>query len=93
VLINNILIFCAMAGDKCARVGRSKPSYKHTAIDLEMKIRMIHKYEGGQCLSAITCEFGFVELSVNAIVKDGAHTKEHEEGMTMMKLIITKNLH
>lgn len=74
-----------MAGDKCACVGRSKASYKHTAIDLEMKIRIMHKYEG-------ECEFGFVELFVNAIVKDAPHTKEHEKGMTMM-LIITKNLH
>jgi hypothetical protein len=31
----------------------SAPSCKRSAIDLEIKIRMVCKYEGGQSLSAI----------------------------------------
>jgi hypothetical protein len=37
-----------MAGGKSAPEGKSEPSSKCTAIDLVMKIRMIHRYEGGQ---------------------------------------------
>jgi hypothetical protein len=39
-----------MPGGKRVPKGKSEPSCKHTGIDLEMKIRMIHKYEGGQSL-------------------------------------------
>jgi hypothetical protein len=38
---------------------KCEPPCKHTAIDLEWKIRMIHKYEGGQSLSTIMCELSF----------------------------------
>jgi hypothetical protein len=44
-----------MAGGKQAPEGKSEPFHKRTAIDLEIKIRMIHKYEGGQSLSALAC--------------------------------------
>jgi hypothetical protein len=62
------------------------------SIDLEMKIRMIHKSEGGHSLSTIACVHGFAVPTVNTIVKDGAHIKEHVKGMAVMKsVIITKN--
>jgi hypothetical protein len=47
-LLNNIFIFCAMAGGKRAPEGRGEPSCILTVIDLELKIKMIRKYEGGQ---------------------------------------------
>jgi hypothetical protein len=47
------------------------------AFDLEMKIRMIHKYEGGQSLSAIAHELSFVVSTVNPAVKDAPHVKKH----------------
>jgi hypothetical protein len=48
-----------MAGGKHTPEGKSKPSCKLAAIGLEMKIRMIHNYEGGQSLSVIGHEIGF----------------------------------
>jgi hypothetical protein len=54
-----------MVSGKHKREGKSQPSQKHTAIDLEMKIRIICKYEGGQSLSAL-----------NTIVKDAAHIRQ-----------------
>lgn len=44
ILSKNIFIFCAMTGGKHAPEGKSKPSPKLTAIELEMKLRMICKY-------------------------------------------------
>jgi hypothetical protein len=35
-----------MAGGMQAPEGKSEPSNKRIAIDLEMKIRMVRKYEG-----------------------------------------------
>jgi hypothetical protein len=52
-----------MSGGKCAHKEKSEPPRKCTAIDLEMKIRMIRKYEGGKCLSAVLREFGFSGIS------------------------------
>jgi hypothetical protein len=37
-----------MVGGKRASEGKSKPFCEHTAIEFEMKIGMICKYEGGQ---------------------------------------------
>jgi hypothetical protein len=48
-----------MAGGKRAPEGRGKPSCKLTVIVLELKIKMIHKYEGGQSSSEIARELGF----------------------------------
>jgi hypothetical protein len=86
-----ILIFCTVAGCKCAREGNRKPSHKCTAIDLELKLRMIRKYEGGQSLSAIAGELSAVVSTVNTIVKDASRIKKHVKGMACMKsTIITK---
>jgi hypothetical protein len=41
-----------------------------------MKVRMVHKYEGGLNLSVIARELGFVVSTVNAVVKDAARVKE-----------------
>jgi hypothetical protein len=44
---------------KWQRDGKSaQPICKRTKIDLEMKTKMIKKYEGGQSLSAIVRELG-----------------------------------
>jgi hypothetical protein len=45
-LLMLIFIFCVVASGKCASEGNSEPSHKRTAIDLQIKIRMIHKYKG-----------------------------------------------
>jgi hypothetical protein len=65
-----------MAGGKHAREGNSEPSCKRTAIDLELKLRMIRKYEGGQSLSAIARELVLAVSTVNTIVKDAFRIKE-----------------
>jgi hypothetical protein len=44
-----------MASSKRKPDGKGEPSYKCTAINLEMRIRMVHEYEGGQSLSAVAC--------------------------------------
>jgi hypothetical protein len=53
--------------------GKNEPSHKHTAIDLGMKIIVIHKDEGMKRLSSIACELDFAVLTV----KDSAFIKEH----------------
>jgi hypothetical protein len=64
-----------MAGNKHVPERKSEPSRKHTAIDLGMKRRMIHKYEGGQILCAISPELGFAVSTVITIVKDATEFK------------------
>jgi transposase-like protein len=76
-----------MADGKCAPEGKSEPSCKSTSIDTEMKIRVICKYESGRSLSAIPLELGFTISTVNTIVKDATHVKEHMNGTTVMKEI------
>jgi hypothetical protein len=44
--LRNIFIFCTTGGSKHAPEGNREPSCKYTAIDAEVKIRIIHKYEG-----------------------------------------------
>jgi hypothetical protein len=39
-----------MVDCKCAPEGKSELSPKYIAIDLEIKRRLTHKYEGGQSL-------------------------------------------
>lgn len=46
-----------------------------TVIDLEMKIRMKHKYEGEQSLSAVACEHGFAVSTMNTMAKVAACIK------------------
>jgi hypothetical protein len=62
-----------MAHSKHAPEVKSKSSCKCTGTDLEMKVRMIYKYEGVQSLSEISCEHAFAISTVNDIVKD-THT-------------------
>jgi hypothetical protein len=83
-----ILIFCIMAGGKRAREGNSEPSCKCTTIDLELKLRMIRKYKGGQSLSASTRELSLAVSTVNTIVKNVSHIKEHVTGMACMKSMV-----
>jgi hypothetical protein len=63
-LLQNIFIFYALAGGKCAPEEKSEQSNNHTAINLETKIRMICKYEGVQRLSTIAPELGFAVSTV-----------------------------
>jgi hypothetical protein len=44
-----------MAGGKEMPERKSEPSREFTAIDLEMKVRVVHKCEGVQNLSAFAC--------------------------------------
>jgi hypothetical protein len=67
-LVKNNFIFCSTAGGKRVPKGYSEPSCKYIAIDLEMKIRMVCKCEGGQSLSATARKLGFackLYLSIN----------------------------
>jgi hypothetical protein len=85
-----------MASGKHAPEGKSRSSHECIAIDLEMKMRMIHKYEGGQRLSAIACELGFVVSSLNTIMKGTAMmkltiiiAKKHEDVISEMEKLLT----
>jgi hypothetical protein len=64
-----------MAGGKRASEGKGEPSQKHTAIDLEMEIYLLHKYESEQHSSAVACGFDLTVTTLNTIMKDGAHMK------------------
>jgi hypothetical protein len=64
-----IFIFCSIAD------GKSETSHKCTTIHLEMKTRMICKYDGGHSLSAITRELGLAVSTENTFVKDAAMHK------------------
>nr|XP_020859335.1 tigger transposable element-derived protein 1-like [Phascolarctos cinereus] len=75
-----------MAGGKRVLEGKSEPSRKRKSIDLEMKMNIIRKYEGGQKLSSIARELGLAVSTVNTIVKDAARIKEHAEDSACMKL-------
>jgi hypothetical protein len=66
-----------MAGGKHAPDGKSEPSPKRTAIEFETKIRVIHKYECGQSVSAIARELGFAVSTLNTIIEDAVHITEH----------------
>jgi hypothetical protein len=79
-----------VAGGKLAPEGKSKLHHKHTPTDLDMKMRIMHKYECGQSLSAVAHELGFAVLHVNTTMKDAAHIKEHVKATSMMKLTIIK---
>jgi transposase-like protein len=69
----------------------AQPIRKRTKIDLEMKIKMIKKYEGGQSLSAIARELGLSASTVNTTVKDADRIKEHVKGAAPLKsTLITK---
>ncbi|XP_068959389.1 tigger transposable element-derived protein 1-like isoform X2 [Petaurus breviceps papuanus] len=75
-----------MAGGKRTLEGKSEPSRKRKSIDLEMKMNIIRKYEGGQKLSSIARELSLAVSTVNSIVKDAARIKEHAEDSACMKL-------
>ncbi|XP_068959392.1 uncharacterized protein [Petaurus breviceps papuanus] len=82
---SNPYIF-TMAGGKRTLEGKSEPSRKRKSIDLEMKMNIIRKYEGGQKLSSIARELSLAVSTVNSIVKDAARIKEHAEDSACMKL-------
>jgi hypothetical protein len=55
-LAENNSISCATVVGKHAPERKSEPFTKRIDIDLEMKIRIICKYEVGKSFSAIACE-------------------------------------
>uniref|UniRef100_A0A8C9SKK2 HTH CENPB-type domain-containing protein n=1 Tax=Scleropages formosus TaxID=113540 RepID=A0A8C9SKK2_SCLFO len=80
-----------MTGKRHTDAKITQPKRKRTKIDLEMKMKMIKKYEGGQNLSAIARELGLSVSTVNTIVKNAARIKEHVKGCAPLKsTIITK---
>jgi hypothetical protein len=78
-----------MAGGKHVPEGKNEPLLKCTASDLNMKLRLC-KYEGGNILSTVAHELGFVISTVNIIVKDAARLKGHVKITAMMKSIMMK---
>ncbi|XP_066471494.1 tigger transposable element-derived protein 1-like isoform X2 [Tiliqua scincoides] len=80
-----------MSGKRPGVNKSSGASRKRKVIDLEMKMRMINKYEGGQSLSSISRELGFAASTVSTILKDSARIKEHVRGSAPLKsTVITK---
>jgi hypothetical protein len=75
-----------MAGAKHSPEEKSESPCKYTAIDLQIKIRMICKHKGGQCLSTtwfcgINCEQDHERCCLH---------RRACERTTMMKLTIIK---
>ena len=70
-----------------------RPIRKRTKIDLEMKLKLISKYENGLGnMSAVAREFGLSVSTVNSIVKDAERIKEHVKRSALLKsTIITKH--
>jgi hypothetical protein len=64
-----MLIFGPISGGKHISERKVTPSRKCIAIDLEMKISIIRKYEGGQRLSALEHIRGFAVSAVTIIMK------------------------
>jgi hypothetical protein len=91
LLNKNTFTSSAMVSGTCAPQAKSKPFHKHTANDLEMKTRMIRKYEERQSWSATARDLGFALSTVNTTKRDAAHMPEHVKGMIMMKSMITTN--
>nr|XP_023648729.1 tigger transposable element-derived protein 1-like isoform X2 [Paramormyrops kingsleyae] len=80
-----------MGGSKRLNERKSESVRKRTVIDLELKMKIIRKYEGGQSLSAIAREFGLAVSTINTIVKDAARIKQHVRRAACLKsTIITK---
>ena len=59
-----------MTGKRKGSSGKSGESSKRKKIDLEEKIKIIRRYEGGQTLSSIAKELGYATSTVNTILKD-----------------------
>jgi len=80
-----------MSGRRQSVADSSQHMRKRSKIDLEMKMKMITKYENGQSLSAISRELGLSVSTVNTIVKDADRIKEHVRGSAPIKsTVITK---
>jgi hypothetical protein len=80
-----------MRGRRQSVADSSQHMRKRSKIDLEMKMKMITKYENGQSLSVISRELGLSVSTVNTIVKDADRIKEHVRGSAPIKsTIITK---
>jgi hypothetical protein len=74
-------------------VNHLEPPCRHTAIDIEMKLRMICKYECGQSLSAVALEYIYAVSTMNTTLMDAARMKEYAKVYSVMKsMIITKTL-
>lgn len=56
--------------------GHKEPAHKYMSISLEMKLRMMHNFEGGQNLSPDILELGFAESTVNTTVNGAACIEE-----------------
>jgi hypothetical protein len=81
-----------MGGRRRSVADSSQHMRRRSKIDLEMKMKIITKYENGHSLSAISRELGLSVSTVNTIVKDADRIKEHVRGSAPMKsTIITKH--
>jgi len=80
-----------MSGRRQSVADSSQHMRKRSKIDLEMKMKMITKYENGQSLSVISRELGLSVSTVNTIVKDADRIKEHvRESAPIKSTVITK---
>jgi hypothetical protein len=91
VLYFFFLIPLTMAGGKHSSDGKGEPSYKRHVIDVETKMKIIHKQEGGQTITSIARELSYAPYAINTIIKDATRIREHAKGTATMKAtIITK---
>lgn len=86
-----LLLSGVMRGEQNNAILSLKPRRKRAKIDLEMKMKIINKYEGGYNMSATAHQFGLSSSTISSIVKDANRIKEHVMGLAPLKsTIITK---
>ncbi|CAM2120016.1 unnamed protein product [Caretta caretta] len=80
-----------MPGKQPSDSKSARPVRKRKKIDLEQKMKIVKKYEGGQSLSSIARELNLATSTVKSILNDSARIKEHMKGSALLKsTVITK---
>lgn len=80
-----------MPGKRSSDSKSAGPVRKRKKIDLEQKMKIVKKYEGGQSLSSIARELDLATSTVKSILNDSARIKEHVKGSAPLKsTVITK---
>lgn len=80
-----------MSGKRKSVAISSQQVRKRSKIDLQMKMKIINKYESGHSLSSIARELCLPVSTVNTIVKDADRIKEHVKGCAPLRsTVITR---
>jgi hypothetical protein len=74
-----------MTGKRQSDSKSAVPARKSKKIDLEQKMKVLKKYEGGQSLSSIARELVLAASTMKSILNDSARIKEHVKGSAPLK--------